>query len=212
MKFAQQPGLYMSFMAIAKLLLLLTVLPSVYGAADQYEISPAPQSHFALEVYKTGLMAGKKHHFEFSRYHGILRYNREQAANASLKLTVESKSAVCQDTWVNPKDRDKIQHYALKEMLDAGRYPEIVFQSTAVKPLAEGQFQVRGRLTIRDKTEPATVEVKVDSSSGQPLHFTGQANVRLTDYDLKPPKAGLGSIGTKDEMTVFFQLTGEPAR
>ncbi len=199
-------------MTITKYLLLLAVLPPAYGAADQYEISPSPQSHFALEVYKTGLMAGKKHHFEFSHYHGTLRYAKEHAADASLKLTVESKSAVCQDTWVKSEDREKIQNYALNEMLDAGRYPAIVFQSTSVKPTAEGSFRVQGRLTIRDKTQPATVGVKVDSSNGQRLRFTGQASIKLTDYDLNPPKAGLGSIGTKDEMTVLFQLTGEPAR
>ena len=199
-------------MTIAKRLLLFTALLPAYGAANQYEINPTPQSRFALEVEKTGLMAGKKHHFEFSRYHGTLQYDQEHAADASLKLTVESKSAVCQDTWVKPKDREKIQSYALHEMLDAERYPEIVFQSTMIKPMAEGQFQVQGRLTIRDQTKPATVDVKVDSGNGPQLRFTGQASVRLTNYNLKPPKAGLGAIGTKDEMTVLFQLMGEPAR
>ena len=199
-------------MSNPKFLLSLAVLLPVYGAAEQYEINPAPPSHFALEVYKTGLMAGKKHHFEFSRYHGALQYDKEHAADARLKLTIESKSAVCQDTWVTPRDREKIQSYALHEMLDAGRYPEIIFQSTAVKPTADGRFQVQGRLTIRDGTQPVTVNVKMDAGNGPQLRFTGQANVRLTDYNLKPPKAGLGSIGTRDEMTVLFQLTGESAR
>jgi polyisoprenoid-binding protein YceI len=188
------------------------MLPSTFGAADLYEINPAPRSHFALELEKTGLMAGKKHHFEFSRYHGTLQYDKEQAANSSLKLTVESQSAICQDTWVKPKDREKIQGYALHEMLDAERYPKIIFQSTAVKPMTEGRFQVQGQLTIRDRTEPVTVEVKVDSSNSQRLGFTGQASIRLTDYDLKPPTAALGAIGTKDEMIVLFQLTGAPAK
>jgi polyisoprenoid-binding protein YceI len=193
-------------------LLPLIFLPLLQGAADLYKINPAPQSHFALEIEKTGLMAGKKHHFEFSRYHGSLKYDKEQAANSSMKLAVESQSAVCQDTWVKPKDREKIQSYALHEMLDAERYPEIVFESTTVKPMSEGRFQVQGRLTIRDQTKPATAEVKVEASNGQQLRFTGQANVRLTDYNLKPPTAALGAIGTKDKMTVLFQLTGEPAK
>ena len=196
-------------MAAARYLLLLAVLALTHGIADQYGINPNPESHFALEIEKTGFMAGKKHHFEFSRYHGTLQYDKEHAADASLKLTVESKSAVCQDTWVKPKDREKIQSYALNEMLAAEHYPEIIFRSTAVKPMTGGRFQVQGRLTIRDKTEPATVGVKVDSSNGQSLRFTGQANVKLTDYGLKPPIAGLGAIGTKNEMIVLFQLTGE---
>ena len=36
--------------------------------------------------------------------------------------------------------------------------------------------------------------------------FEGAATVRLTDYQLKPPSALLGAIGTKNEMTVSFTL------
>ncbi|MBV9038955.1 MAG: YceI family protein [Acidobacteriaceae bacterium] len=199
-------------MTAAQSLILFIILSPVYGATSQYEIVPASESHFALEVYKTGLMAGKKHHFEFSSYHGTLQYNKEHAANSSLRLTIESGSVVCQDTWVKPKDRDKVQKYALDEILAVERYPDIVFQSTAIEPIDEGRFQVRGQLTIRDQTKPVVVEVRLEATDPQHLRFAGQANIKLTDYNLKPPTAALGAVGTKDEMTVLFQLTGRPAK
>ena len=34
--------------------------------------------------------------------------------------------------------------------------------------------------------------------------------VKLTNYGLKPPKAALGLIGTKDEMDFTFSLTARP--
>ena len=36
--------------------------------------------------------------------------------------------------------------------------------------------------------------------------MAGRAVVRLKDYALKPPSAALGTIGTKNEMTVEFLL------
>jgi len=41
-------------------------------AAQSYSIRPDPGAHFRLEVFKTGLMAGKKHVFLFQRYEGAL--------------------------------------------------------------------------------------------------------------------------------------------
>jgi polyisoprenoid-binding protein YceI len=199
-------------MKAVTLLFFSMLLSSACGATDQYEVVPDAESHFALEIAKTGLMAGKKHHFEFSGYHGALRYDKEQLSNSSLRLVIESKSALCQDTWVKAKDRDKIQSYALNEMLDSGQYPEIVFQSTAIEPRGEGQFRVQGQLTIREQTKPVTIEVRLDGTNPQRLRFAGQAGVRLTDYNLKPPTAALGAIGTKDEMAVLFQLTARPVK
>jgi hypothetical protein len=32
----------------------------------------------------------------------------------------------------------------------------------------------------------------------------------MTDFGIKPAKAALGAVGTRDEMTLRFQLTGVP--
>jgi len=60
-------------------------------------------------------------------------------------------------------------------------------------------------LTIREKTR--TVRVHASMKDGL---FEGSATVKLSDFGLKPPKGvTLGLIGTKDEMTVLFRLTGK---
>jgi hypothetical protein len=48
--------------------------------------------------------------------------------------------------------------------------------------------------------------VELGRDSGRITSLSGHAVVRLKDYGLKPPTAALGTIGTKNEMTVEFSL------
>jgi hypothetical protein len=53
--------------------------------------------------------------------------------------------------------------------------------------------------------------VLVTASPGS-LSFQGSAKIKLTDFNLKPPKAALGAIGTKDEMSFSFVLKAEAGK
>ena len=176
--------------------------------AAEYDLGPAPGNRFALIVEKTGLYSGKKHVFEFERYHGKLAYDPAAPERARVELTVEAASAVLKDDWVSEKDRVKILRTALDDMMDARHHPQLRFTSSSVKRTAENSFVVQGMLTIRGIAKPAAVLVKID---GSPLaRITGRATVALRDYGLKPPSALLGAIGTKNEMTAEFTLAPQP--
>ena len=193
------------------LLLLMTVLATgVSAETTAYEIRPAPESRFALEVFKTGLMNGKKHLFLFERFKGKLLYDRQAPENSKVELTIESASAVCKDTWVSPKDLKKVQEHALKEMLAAHKYPEIRFVSQKIRRTSEGTFDAQGALTIREIDKPVTVSVTMKPSSTEALSLIGKAQVRMKDYGLNPPSAALGLIGAKDEMQVEFAVSAAP--
>ncbi len=175
-----------------------------------YRVEPGPGDHFALEVEKTGLMSGKKHRFLFGRYRGRLSFDAESPERSSVELIVEAPSITCKDTWVKPEDIVKIEKAAREDMLAAKRYPQIVFRSEAVIRKSEDEFEVRGGLTIRDRTAPVTVLARRLPPQGTRLRFQGSATVRLRDYGLKPPSALLGAIGTKNEMRVEFVVSAEP--
>src|SRR5262249_30728982 len=106
----------------------------------------------------------------------------------------------------NAKDLKSVQQYAEKEMLAIERYPDIRFSSSQIRALGGDRFEVRGMLTIRDTSKPSVIDVTMQPSSGDGVMLRGAATVRLTDYGLKPPKALLGAIGTKDEMEFSFTL------
>jgi polyisoprenoid-binding protein YceI len=180
------------------------------GQRAHYELRPTQGSRFALTVEKTGLLNGKKHIFEFQRFSGRVLFDRAAPNRSQVELTIDAASAICKDSWVSDKDRSKILAFMLRDMLDAERHPRLTFRSSSVVMTGDRSFEVAGNLAVRGIDKPAKVSVIVDDGQGTLQSVNGQAVVRLTEYGLKPPKAALGAIGTKDEMTVEFQLAPVP--
>jgi polyisoprenoid-binding protein YceI len=178
----------------------------LHGEVAAYEIRPAQGARFVLTVEKTGLLRGKKHQFVFEDYRGTLHYDSDSPEHSRVDLSIRSASAVCMDKWVSQKDLKKIQAYALDDMLAAEKYPELHFSSAGVVRKGENTFEVAGTLTIRGIAKPTTVMVELGRDSSRISSLSGHAVVRLKDYGLKPPTAALGTIGTKNEMTVEFSL------
>jgi polyisoprenoid-binding protein YceI len=194
-------------MIIRAVCALFALTPLAFPA--EYRLAPAEDTHFTLEVHKTGLMSGKKHVFVFERYKGKLVYEEGKPEEASVTLSIEAGSAKCQDEWVSAGQLADIEKYAFEDMMVVKEYPRIVFESASVAPAGEGAFDVNGTLTIRDRSEPAVVRVTL-KSDGDRLRFSGRAQVNLKDYRIKPRKAFLGVIGTKNEMDVSFDLIAAP--
>lgn len=121
-------------------------------------------------------------------------------------MTIDADSATCKDAWVSEKDRVKVLAYMRNEMLDTAHHPQLVFRSERVAPRGDRAFDVQGSLTVRGASKPVTVSLMVEERDGALAAVTGQATVRMKDYGLTPPKAALGAIGTKNEMTVSFRL------
>jgi polyisoprenoid-binding protein YceI len=158
----------------------------------------------ALEVYKTGFMSGKKHLFEFERYSGTLRYDAAAPESARVELSIESGSIVLKDDWLKASDMKKVREHAEQEMLDVARHPAIRFVSGRVEPTGPGAFRVTGELTIRGVSKPAVIAASINEAGDGKLRITGKSEVRLKDYELKPPSAVLGMVGTKNEMAFEF--------
>jgi polyisoprenoid-binding protein YceI len=92
-------------------------------------------------------------------------------------------------------------------MLATVKFPRISFRSTNVTRLDGSHFLVEGTLTIRDVAKSVSISATVAKSSKDTLSIEGKADLRLTDFGLKPPKAALGAVGTKDEMIFQFAVT-----
>ncbi len=196
-----------------KTLLYLLIMPlSLSAQASLYEIKPDPNSRFALEIYKTGLMSGKKHLFFFERYAGAVNYNPAAPESSRIDVNVEASSFVVKDDWVSASQAKSIREEAEgKNGLEVGKHPAIRFVSSSVARLGEG-FVVQGTLTIRGVERPVTVNVAMKPGEAGALRFDGKAEVKLKDYGIKPPSAALGAIGTRHEMAVSFTLTARPRR
>jgi polyisoprenoid-binding protein YceI len=189
-----------------RLSMLIPLLLSGLAANAQpvaYRIESGGENRIALEVEKTGFLRGKKHLFLFSRFEGKLMLDSNAPGEARVELKIASASIECKDTWVSAKDLKKIQEHAETEMLAVKRFPEIRFTSTRVTAQGGNRFQVEGTLTIRDTGKPVTLDVTLDP---QMLVIDGRSVFKMSGYGMKPPSALLGTIGTKDEMTVTLHV------
>ncbi|HWP85834.1 MAG TPA: YceI family protein [Terriglobia bacterium] len=191
--------------------LILSACLALPAAAQQhYAIQPGPGSRMELRVAKTGLYSGKVHIFHFPSFRGALTYDAAHPQTSQVRLTLAAGQIKLADQWLSEKDFKEVQRYALEEMLDAGKYPEITFVSNEIVAMDATRFKAGGMLTIRGLAKPAVVNVVLISAEQGVLRFEGSAVVRLTDYGLKPPKAALGLIGTRNEMDFSFSLAAVP--
>ncbi len=196
-----------------RILILPWLAVSLCAQTSLYEIKPGPDSRFALEIYKTGLMSGKKHLLVFERFAGALNYDAAAPEASKLDLNVESASFAVKDDWVSANQAKSIREEAAgKNGLDVIKYPQIRFVASSIAKSGEA-FTVQGTLTIRGIDKPVTVNVSMKPEpAGGELRFEGKAEVKLKDYGIKPPTAALGAVGTKNEMAVSFLLIAAPRR
>jgi polyisoprenoid-binding protein YceI len=185
------------------LLLLLFSIISASAAPIEYKIAPGGQNKISLEVEKTGLYKGKKHQFNFPGFQGKLVFDEQAPANSQVDLKIDAGAIVCLDTWMSPKDKQKVQEYAVKDMLAVSRFPEIRFTSTKVIAKGSNHFDVEGTLTIRGIGKPVVLQAELKPGG---MMIEGKSLVKITSYGMKPPSAALGAIGTKDEMTALFSV------
>ncbi|MBM3763558.1 MAG: YceI family protein [Acidobacteria bacterium] len=153
-------------------------------------IAPAPGNFIRLEVLKTGLMKGKKHIFEFPVFKGVAQRNPNR-----YEISLDARRIECKDDWLKASDLKKVSEYAVKDMLDAERFPEILYKSES------------GLLTIRGKSAPVGVAYEEKSRNV----FEGTATVDMRLFGLKPPSAALGAVGTDPWMKLSFRITPREA-
>ena len=117
-------------------------------------------------------------------------------------LRVEAAALRVVDTKGSDKDHAEIQKTMLgPEVLDTGRYREIVFKSTSAQAAGEGGWTVHGELTLHGQTHPVTVAVKEQGG-----RYTGSAAFKQTEFGMTPVKVAGGTVKVKDELRIEFSV------
>lgn len=146
-------------------------------------------------VEKTGLMSGKKHRLAWEKFDGKFAVSPPQ-----VEFVVEAGSIKVLDDWIDDGKKADVRKEALgKDVLDVAKFPQIRFVSTGISGDMEKAFQVAGSLTVRGIAKPVTLFVRRTGSG-----YEGETRFPMTAFGIKPPKAVLGAVGTKDEMTIRF--------
>ncbi len=164
-----------------------------------------------MQVFKSGLMARRKHILFLEHYRGLVEYDSEHPERSRVELFFEANSLVCRDEWLKPDKRRELLAFVQKEILAADRHAQIAFSSDRVERRSPTRFELEGKLNIRGSSRSVVFEVVVLPNGKDRLEIDGTATIKLSDYGIDRPRALFGLIGTKDEISLRFLLWPERA-
>lgn len=124
----------------------------------------------------------------------------------TVTMAVNSIKSVKEDGSYFNEGMDKNTYKALS----ADKYPEIVFTLGSISKVktsgAISTFQATGNLLVRGKTNQVSFPAKA-VVAGNKITFTAVTKMKMTDFDVKPPTALMGTIKTGDEITIVLNTT-----
>ncbi len=138
---------------------------------------------------------------------GTISMNEEGSVD-SVRVVVPSK--------MMKSGKSPIMDRGMYGALKADEYPEIVYELSGVSDISmvdDSTFTLNtsGNLTIAAETNEITVPVEGIKSLDGKIHFSGQHEILMTDYGLKPPSMMFGAYRTGDELVISFELIAVPS-
>lgn len=102
---------------------------------------------------------------------------------------------------------DKNTHKALKTK----NHKKIVFNLSEVQqtiPLGDGKYKVKvqGDLSIAGVKKTISQDLEL-GITGNTAKLSGENKIKMTDFNIDPPTALLGTITTGDDITIKFDIT-----
>lgn len=133
----------------------------------------------------------------FRKYVADVRWDgaKPEASRASIDIDVASFDMG--EESVNAEARGR-------EFFDAAAHPRAVFQSTGVKPLGGGRYEVAGRVTIKGVTRDVVAPFTVKSEASHDV-FEGQIPIRRLQYGIGEG-AWRDTAVLADEVVVRFRI------
>jgi polyisoprenoid-binding protein YceI len=140
----------------------------------------------------------------FDRFHADIAFDPRDLAGSRFHVTIETASADTQD-----ETRDKA--LAGDDFFAAGRWPAATYDATRFVTAADGRYEERGRLKIRDVSRDVNVVFTFrPGASGHAAVLTGGATLHRLDF-------GVGQGEWQDtnlvgnDVRIQFELALEPA-
>ena len=106
---------------------------------------------------------------------------------------------------------NSIMNNKTHDALKSDDHPEIIFKLTAIDDFktSAGSFSgmASGKLTVAGKTRYVNVPFSGNYISKNKIKVKGSYRLKMTDYNMDPPTAMLGTLKTGDEVSVDYSFT-----
>jgi polyisoprenoid-binding protein YceI len=179
------------------------------AATVRYEIDTRA-SQFTVQAFASGLIAAVAHSPKIAirDWTGVIQVPSPTLEDASVQVRVKAASLEVLDE-LSDADRREIHRIMNKEVLETAEFPEIVYESTQVKPeqLKDDLYRVHvsGRLSLHGISNEhafgAQVAIWVDSARAY-----GAFTLRQTDYNIRIASIAGGTLKLQDELKFSFYV------
>ena len=183
-------------------LLTAAIFVGVPGVSAQQHNIDTQKSTLTIHVGKAGVFSalGHEHEVRAPIHSGVA----ETGSHPTVEVRVDARALRVIDKDDSEKDRGDVQKTMLgPEVLDSEHHQEIAFKSTDVEPTGQGQWTLRGNLTLRGQTRPISVQATLKDG-----RYIGETSLKLTDFGIKPP--GKAGVRAKDKVTIQFDVRLAP--
>src|SRR5712692_7375491 len=182
------------------LVVALASMLGCVGAHSEVRTIDVAHSMLKIRVYKSGFFSAFAHNHEIEA--PIAQGRVELPTSPSVTLLVDARKLRVLDPELAVGKRAEVQKTMEgPQVLDSSRFPEISFQSTAIKKMGADHWTVRGNLTLHGQTRPVVVDVALSDG-----HYRGSATLKQRDFGITPVSIAGGAVKVKDQVKIEFDI------
>ena len=163
-----------------------------HAAQAQQQLVPAQS-----EVQFTARQMGVPLDGHFKKFSAQVAFDPAQLATSKIAFTVDTGSATL-------GSRETDAELPKPTWFNVGKFPQAQFESTAIKALGGGQFEVAGKLTIKGNAQNVVVPVAL-AQSGATTTATGTLPIKRLAFKIGENEWADTSM-VADDVTVKFKL------
>lgn len=171
----------------------------------------AMQTKWAIDPAHSEILFKVKHLMitnvkgEFRKFNAEIITNGDGFSNAKIKATIDASSV-----FTNNKDRDT--HLKSADFFDAENHLELRFESTEVTKVDTENYQLKGNLTIKGKTNEVTLNVEFGGIAKDPwgnekAGFSLSGKINRKDWNLNWNTAlEAGGVMVSDDVRIMAEV------
>jgi polyisoprenoid-binding protein YceI len=174
--------------------------PSAAIADGRSQAFDVRRSHMTVYVFKRGIFsfAADNHEIQAPIVSGGFDETKK-----TVDVTINAAKMEVLDPKLSADRRASVQaNMTGSAVLDAAKYPQIIFHSSSVELDAKSRANVTGNLTLHGQTH----SVVVDLTRVGVGHFTGSATVRQSAFGITPIRIMGGAVTVRDDVKVVFDI------
>lgn len=182
------------------------------GAASAQDLSAIPSGTYTVDPTHAYVSFSYNHlgfsnpQLSFDDFDVTVELDVDDVTNSTVAVTIDPASVVAgSDVW---KD-----HLVGDKWFNVAEYPEITFTSSSVEAGDGGMLMVMGDLTIKDTSQPVTLNVTINGAAPHPrsgapiLGIDASTEVLRSDFGM-----GVAAPAVSDEVSILVSAELEGSK